>query len=257
MTTHPPLVFLHGLYMNVESWRPWLDRAHASGFDARAIEWPGHAGAPATLRTNPSAGLGALRFADVFEPVRKDIVAKGDNPVLIGHSVGALMALKLISLGVGRAAVAVTPAPPRGILPFSPHFWWANLPHTNLLGRDSIVPMSRRRFKYAFANTSTRAESDAAYERWVVPESRNIPYSLLGHQGDVDLAASEAPRLLIGAEKDHLTPDALVRQIARAYKRAGAPVEYLHVPGRSHLVCGQAGWEELADQAFAWADAHR
>lgn len=249
----PPLVLLHGLYLNALSWEPWLERARAAGFDARAVEWPLHEGDPAARRARPPAGLGSQRFADVTEPVLADIRDRGDNPVLIGHSIGALQVQRLLSLGVGRAGVAITPAPPRGILSLSPHFLRANLPHVNALAGNRVLRMSPRRFHYTFATTDTRADSDAAWERWCGPESRNIPLSTQGRQGRVDFAAVTQPLLVYGAEHDRLIPESLARRIARAYQKAGAPAEYRRIPGRSHLVCNQEGWESLADEVFAWA----
>lgn len=256
MATHPPLVFIHGLYTNVDSWKPWLDRAKKAGFDARAVEWPGHKGSPEELRAKPPAGLGALTFDDILVAVRDDIVARADNPVLIGHSIGGLLALKLLSMGVGRAAVAITPAPPRGIVSTSSVFVRANFPHVNPFSGNKPIRMTKKRFFFTFGNASTRAESDAAFDQWVVPESRNIPRSTLTHQGAVDLGATQAPRLLIGGEVDHLIPEALVKKIARAYAKAGAPADYRQAAGKSHLVCNQWGWEGLADDVFHWADAN-
>ena len=256
MTSPPPLVLIHGLYMNNLSWEPWLARARAAGFDARAIEWPHHAGSPAELRDNPPKGLAAVRFRDALAPVKANLEEVGDNPVLIGHSIGGLMVLSLLGLGLGRAGVAITPAPPKGTLSPSPHFLAANLPHSLGFAANRILRMTPRRFHYAFANTDSRDVSDRAFDQWCVPESRRIPLSTLGPEGAVDRANTTQPLLLIGASRDHLIPAGMVRRIARGYVRAGTPAEYREVPGRSHLVCNQEGWETLADDVLEWSATH-
>lgn len=255
MPSPTPLLFIHGLYMNSRSWEPWIARARAAGFPADAATWPAHEGEPRELRANPPRELPGLRFADVAGAVREQVRARGDNPVLVGHSIGGLIVLKLLSEGIGRAGVAITPAPPRGRAVYTPAFLRANLPHSNALALRAPLRMSARRFRATFGNASTAAESDRLYDAWCVPESRGIPMSTLGPQGNVDLAATTAPLLLFGAEKDRLTPDAMVSRLARAYRKAGASAEYRHVAGRSHLVCGQPGWEKLEDDILAWVGA--
>jgi hypothetical protein len=45
----------------------------------------------------------------------------------------------------------------------------------------------------------TRAASDEAFERYVVPESRNVPRSTLTRQGRIDFRADHPPMLFVAA----------------------------------------------------------
>ena len=40
------------------------------------------------------------------------------------------------------------------------------------------------------------------------------------------------------------------------YARSTAVTEFKELPGRSHLIAGQADWEEIADFALSWATAN-
>ncbi|MNJ00240.1 hypothetical protein D3C73_1595210 [compost metagenome] len=53
-------------------------------------------------------------------------------------------------------------------------------------------------------------------------------------------------------------PPAIGRAIVQKYRSTGSPavVEYKEYPGRTHRLVSQAGWEEIADEALAWAVAH-
>jgi pimeloyl-ACP methyl ester carboxylesterase len=110
--------------------------------------------------------------------------------------------------------------------------------------------MTRARFHYAFCNTMTRAASDEAFDRYVVPESRNVPRSTLTGSGRIRFRRDHAPLLFLSGDRDHLCPLGAVRRNAAAYRRSPTPVRLRAFAGRSHFICNQDGWEEVADAAF-------
>jgi hypothetical protein len=44
----------------------------------------------------------------------------------------------------------------------------------------------------------------------------------------------------------------MVRRNARAYPASAGVVDFHEFPGRSHLICNEDGWEEVADHALDW-----
>jgi pimeloyl-ACP methyl ester carboxylesterase len=68
----------------------------------------------------------------------------------------------------------------------------------------------------------------------------------------VDFAATKAPLLFLTGTHDHLTPVAMVRRNARKYTAGQGGVDYREFDGRSHYICGEPGWEEVADAALEW-----
>ena len=249
MTT--PLVFIHGMYLNAASWGDWMAVAGSRGYAPQALSWPFHDGDPAELRTHIDPGLGRLTFGDVIASLATRIATLPEKPVLIGHSVGGLAVQKLVDLGLARAGVAISPAPPQGVLAASPTFLRANFPHVNPFAGNRPVIMTADRFAYTFGNTMPRAASDAAFERFVVPESRNVPRSLLTRQGRIDPSAAHVPLLMIGGDRDHLVPLPLVKRNAARYRD---PVEVRVIEGRGHFLCNEDGWERVAAIAFDWLD---
>jgi len=128
----------------------------------------------------------------------------------------------------------------------------ANFPHVNPFAGSRPVRMTRKRFHYTFCNTMSRASSDATFDRYVVPESRNVPRSTLREEARIDFGRRHAPLLMIAGDSDHLTPMPLVRRNARAYKQSAGRVDFEVFAGRCHDVCDQEGWEEVADRAVAF-----
>ena len=131
-------------------------------------------------------------------------------------------------------------------------FFRANFPHVNPFAGNKPVVMTPKRFHYTFCNTMSRQASDEAFGRYVVPESRNVPRSTLGKSAKVDFGRKHGPLLFIAGDSDHLTPLAAVRRNAIAYKAAGGTTRFEGLPGRSHFICNQDGWEEVADLAFGF-----
>ena len=249
-----PVVFIHGMYMNAESWQPWVERASLRGLTCHAPSWPFHDGAPADLRAHIDPGLGQLRFRDVTDHYKSFIDSLSDRPTLIGHSIGGLVVQKLINDGYGRAGVSISSAPPRGIVSFDPHFFRANFPHTNPFAGNKPVVMTPERFQYTFCNTMSAAASGDAFERYVVPESRNVPRSTLTTQGRINFRADHSPLLFIAGDKDHLTPLSMIKKNVRAYKNPTSTVAFQLFTDRSHFICNQQGWQEVADHALDWLE---
>ena len=246
------VIFIHGMYLNGQSWQPWVERFTSAGFSCSAPSWPYHDGDPQTLCSEVDPGLGELTFGAVSDHFKGLIDALPERPVLVGHSIGGLLVQRLVNDGYARAGVSISSAPPQGVVSFSPHFLRANFPHVNPLAGNKPVNMTRERFHYAFANTLNRPASDDIFDRLVVPESRNVPRSTLGRSARIDFAATRAPLLFLTGGQDHLTPVAMVRRNARKYTAASGQVEYREFAGRSHYICGEEGWQEVADAALGW-----
>ena len=111
-----PVVFVHGLWLHHTSWNPWLELFAERGYAPVAPPWPGEAdhrrgdqGEPA-----PMAGYGVAEVANSFADV---ITALDRKPIVIGHSFGGLIAQILLGRGLADAAVAIDPAPVKGVLP--------------------------------------------------------------------------------------------------------------------------------------------
>ena len=116
----PPIMFIHGAWLSARSWENFSEFFEARGYDVSAPEWPRKEGDVEELReaTDEIEGLGLTEIVDHYE---EQIQGFDEPPILIGHSFGGLIVELLLDRGLGRAGVAMSPAPPKGILvlPFS------------------------------------------------------------------------------------------------------------------------------------------
>jgi pimeloyl-ACP methyl ester carboxylesterase len=246
------VVFIHGLFQNPKSWDPWVRYFADRGYSCHTPAYPFHDGDPTSLRTNINPGLGDLTFAQVVGSFGAVIDALPEPPLLVGHSMGGLVVQKLISQNRGAAGVCIDTAPPKGVFSLKWSFLKSNLPTINPLKGNSPCLPSVEWFQYAFCNTMTFEQTKKEYDLLVVPESRNIPRSSAGADGIIDFKKSHAPLLFIAGEEDNIIPSSLNLKNCRAYKDPKSVCDFKEFPRRTHFICGQPGWEEVAQYAEQW-----
>ena len=114
------------------------------------------------------------------------------------------------------------------------------------------IEMSFERFQYAFVNGLAPEQQRAAYEAYVVPESRRVPMESLTSVGRIDFARTRAPLLLIAGSADNIIPAALNQTMYRRYRRGPSITNFKEFPERTHFIIGQEGWEEVAGYVASW-----
>ena len=167
---------------------------------------------------------------------------------------GGLAVQKLISMNKGFAGVSIDPAPPKGLNSFKWSFLKANLPTINPLKGNSVFLPGLEWFHYAFCNTMTIEQTQKAYNDYVVPESRNIARSSIRDDGKIDFKKPHNPLLIIAGEKDNIVPSSLNKKNYMAYKDKNSRTDFHEFGGRSHYICGQLQWEEVAGFVALWLD---
>ncbi len=246
------IVFIHGLFMNPTSWNKWIKFYEDKGYKCFAPAYPYHKGSPGELRKHIDKKLGDLTFGEVIESLVAFLDKLSEKPILIGHSMGGLAVQKLIELDRGIAGICIDPAPPKGVFSFKWSFLKANLSTINPLKGNSVCLPSVEWFHYAFCNTMNIEEAKIAYDKQVVPESRNIPRSSTKNDGKIDFKKPHSPLLIVAGEKDHLIPSSLNRKNFLAYKDKDSKTDFKEFPGRTHYICGQQNWEEVAEFINQW-----
>jgi pimeloyl-ACP methyl ester carboxylesterase len=256
-----PLMLIHGAWLSARSWENYADYFGKRGFAVSAPEWPRKQGDVEEMRetADESAGLGVKEIVDHYEALIREL---GQAPVLIGHSYGGLFVELLLDRGLGRAGVAMSPAPPKGILklPFSTLKAGAPaLAHPSK--RHGVVTLTLEEFTYGFVNTFAAEDAAAAYERYAVPETGQIFYEAgfanfhLHPPTEVHFKNGErAPLLLVGADKDNTVPASLSKAQFKRYESSPAKTDYIEFEGRPHLHMAAADWEEVAVAIDSWLD---
>ncbi|MCI4339731.1 MAG: alpha/beta fold hydrolase, partial [Thermoplasmata archaeon] len=98
----PTILLVHGMFMTFRCWDKWVRRYAARGYETVALPWPGREGSVAELNgRHPDPALAGLGFESVVDHHAGAIAALSEPPIVIGHSMGGLVAQVLLHRGLG------------------------------------------------------------------------------------------------------------------------------------------------------------
>lgn len=248
------IVLIHGLFVNNISWAAWKTYFEAKGYTVHTPANPGHDGDPATLRNNIHPQLTKTGFEDVVMNIVKLIDTLPEKPIVVGHSLAGLVVQKLIEMDKAVAGISIDGAPPKNVLaPLATIK--VVLPVVNFIKGSSAFLGSREWYHNAFFNNYSKQESDKLFDAIAVPESRKIARdTLLKSFAKIDFKKPHNPLLFIGGEKDNIFSAKFTERIAGSYKDKNSIADLKTFKGRSHFICGEEGWQEVADHIIDWIE---
>jgi pimeloyl-ACP methyl ester carboxylesterase len=259
----PPdtIILIHGLWLTPRSWEGWADRYQRRGYRVLAPAWPGMEAEVEALNADPApiARLTVDRIVEHYEDV---ILSLERPPIIMGHSFGGTFTQILLDRGLGAAGVGVASATVKGVRDLPLSTIKVAAPALSPFKRDEAVPLTAKEFHYAFANTLSEEQSKAIYQRYHVPAASKVlrEYAFANFHRDAPTAVdfrreARAPLLFIGFGSDHVMPPKVVGHTEQKYDDSVSITEFKEFPGRPHFPAAP-GWEEVADYALTWAEAH-
>jgi pimeloyl-ACP methyl ester carboxylesterase len=210
---HVPLLMLHGAFEGWWVYQKWLSYFATSGWPCNAMSLRNHAG---SSRLSDDA-LIATGVADYVADVRTVIASLDRAPVLVGHSLGGLIAQKVAESEALEALVLVASAGPAQLGAYGPP-----------LPPDCPVDIAPATREEAQATTLDE-NSFEEYLRALQPES---PRALMAIRGRTRVARDKirCPILVIGAGAEQYEIHG-AEELARFYE-----CEYFVVPASRHGV---------------------
>jgi len=202
----------------------------------------------------PPLQLGTTSILDYVNDLEKEIQQLDSLPILIGHSMGGLIAQILGSRGLAKALVLITPASPYGIL---------NLRLSVI--KNFLSLLSQWGFwKKPFCETF----SEFAYSAHLlsVEQQQNIYNRLVWESGQaaveiglsmfyrnsptkVDESKVTCPVLVIGAKHDTVTPPVMVKKIAKKYHTVST---YKEFSNHGHTILAEDSLLEVTKYISNW-----
>jgi non-heme chloroperoxidase len=254
---HPPVLFVHGLWLLPTSWTRWAAVFEDAGYAALTPSWPDDPETVAEANADPDVFAGKT-IGQVADHVAAVIGRLDHKPAVIGHSFGGLLAQIIAGRGLAAASVAIDPAPFRGVLPLPISSLRAGRPVLgNPANRNRAVPLTYEQFRYSFANAVGEDEAKQLYDEFAVPApgaplfqaaAANLnPWT----EAKVDTKNPErGPLLIISGQKDHTVPWAIANASYRRQKHNEGLTEIVEIEGRGHALTIDSGWREVADTAL-------
>jgi alpha-beta hydrolase superfamily lysophospholipase len=249
------VLLIHGYGCAGDVWGPVAERLKAEGY---RVEAPTIRAAVRTV-DGPRAGLAGLTLADYVAEMSAlaQTLAKetGKKPLVVGHSMGGLIAQKIAEAGHASALVLFAPASPadaRGKPKLSPVFTFLNMalqskPETR------AGKMWKTGFKFGVMNVVPASRHDALYAT-MVHDSGQVLADLAWPDKDpnraahVDAAKVTVPVLVLAGALDRTTPLDDVQRIGRKYASADIKI----YPNNAHYLIDEPNTMKILDDVIAW-----
>jgi non-heme chloroperoxidase len=258
-----PLFFIHGMATPWGIWEQFVKFFANKGFPCFAPRLPFHD--TLQLSQEELRQLGILGIQDYLKFLQEKLESftalSDEKPVVIGWSMGGLLAQMLAERNPIAGAILLAPAAPAGIRSLHPSvirsfrtslcrwgFW--RKPGRQILG-EWIYSMTSRHsgiirddLEKEYPNLSWeagRAASEIGFDFWPFPGR---------HTTRVDFRNMRSPFLLVAGTEDRLTPFSSIAKLAHHLHDAGTPVEFLPWHGRGHLLYGEPDWQDALGKIF-------
>ena len=241
------VVMVHGAFCGGWTYENFRKPFEAAGFDVLAPDLRGHG------EDQPSSAVVGVSMTDYAADIAKLCAALPEPPVLLGHSMGGLVAQLAAKKAEIRALVLLAPSPPWGVTGSSLEEA-ATAFGVSMMGAFSsgaLQPDKSLMRTYSL-DRMPKAEQDAAVAR-LRPESAAAVRETLNWWLDpfmttsVGPGAIHAPSLVISGQNDVVHSSTTARATA---ERIGAAFKIM--PGMSHWLPGEPGWDEVAEIALRW-----
>ncbi len=248
-----PVVFIHGAFCGGWAFDAFREPFEAAGFETHAPNLPHHERG-ADLEQLAQTGL--KEYANAIARYTRTLRAP---PVLVGHSLGGLVAQ--------LAAMQMQPA---GLVLLAPSAPWGVLPttldeHGNHFGLTLLGDYWRRPippdYRVARGTTLDRLSRDNARRAFArfVPESGRAIREAVQWWLDHSMATQApvykiaAPVLALAGGKDRVNPASTVRRIAARFPHGQA--HFHEFADMSHWLVGEPEAADVAQFALDWMTA--
>ncbi|MEM7493998.1 MAG: alpha/beta hydrolase [Pseudomonadota bacterium] len=246
------ILMIHGVGCGGEVWDKMRPAFEAEGWacDAPTLF-------PQFRTPEPTDGLADLTLNDYVEAMaekaRQIEAANGEKPVVIGHSMGGLIAQKLTEAGLVEAGIFLTPAQPEGCtvtdLRVMRTFWSIlKAGRKNIPG--GVFKVGPNGFSWGVLNCVPKSRHDEIYKGALYDSGR--VYEQLGEPWPIDESHIKVPTLTIGAKKDRATVIKAVRKVGEKYEGAAVAGDYLEYADHAHWIVDEPGTERVTSDILDW-----
>jgi pimeloyl-ACP methyl ester carboxylesterase len=245
------IMMIHGMWAGGWVWNNYLQLFSKMDCTCLTPTLRHHQVAP----LQPPAELGYVSLLDYVKDLQDEIEKLDQLPILIGHSMGGILAQMLAARGLAKAMVLLSPAPPQGINVISYaslRMFRETLKHWGFWRKPT-----RPKFQDAAAVLLKRLPQDEqrrTYEQLVHESGRaacEIGFWFLDmhHAKYVDASQITCPVLLIIGSEDRIHPPAVMRKVALRYKPYST---YHEFPDYGHWLIEEPGWQKIAEYIVKW-----
>ena len=232
---HSPVILIHGAANSATVWKFWQPQLAAQGWPSYAIDLRGHG------QSGPLWDLSQTSMQDYAADVAELVTQFRQPPVLIGWSMGGLVALMVAATGVACACVGLAPSAPAQQL-------------------DTSVALRTGEFGAEEYGITSRDPDEQPAMPDLDREERLIALASLGRearlarderQRGIVIEALPCPLLIVTGTRDRAWP-------RERYNNLWLTADYLSVEGASHwgLVLQRHALSSMIPTVLRWMVQH-
>lgn len=242
---HPPLIFVHGGYVHAGCWElNFLPHFSDLGYTCHALNLSGHGGSEG--RDNLDRYDLDHYAADVAQLV-SELTAP---PVLIGHSMGALVVQRYLEKGRAAAVIMMSPVPTTGLSACTlqlnrkqPDF----LREAACAVRGKYTANTVKVMREVYFSPDVTAEEFAAFPPLVQDESITAIAEMMALAWRPPRRRPRIPALVMGGELDALFSPNLLH-----FTASGWNAETCVIPRAGHMLMMEPQWPLAAETIDRW-----
>jgi pimeloyl-ACP methyl ester carboxylesterase len=240
-----PIVMVHGAFVGGWSFERFRAPFEAAGHQVLTPDLRGHGAGEA------ADAVVSVSIRDYANDIANLCSKLPSRPVLIGHSMGGLVAQLAARRVTPKAVVLLAPSPPWGLVGWNVEeaLTAFGAQFASLLSNGAVEP-SAEVMRGVTLNRMSRADAAPILAR-LRPESARAVRETLNWWLDPFMTSSigsgplPVRSLVISGEADQVHPPASGRLVA---ERIGG--EFLSLPEMSHWLPGEPGWDGVAEVAL-------
>lgn len=232
------ILLIHGTWCNGGNWGNFADELRSRGFTVHtpSLRHHGSPGQDLWLNAQKVAKVGLLDYVSDLAAI---VDTMDSAPVIVGHSMGALIAQLLAARRPNKGVVLLGPAPTAGMLALNPKpllLWLRYLPQW-LLGKP-MYPCSWAAWESLICNSLPKDISESYY-RTLGAESGTAYFQMAlwfldrKRAAKVDFKAITSPVLVVTGSEDKCTAPEWGRKTAKRY---GSRSTYVELSGSDHMM---------------------
>lgn len=250
-----PIVLVHGT--NAGPWTMANFERYFAALGWRCLSPACRHHGDALSRGNP-VSLNGISIADYVDDIARVIATLDTPPVIVGHSLGGVIAQKLAARGLARAIVLLNGSVNWGVLPTTDEerALAKALMSAGPFWETTLLPDFDTMSKFGL-NMLEKAEQRRVFDR-LGPESGRVMFELFFWMFDenqttrIDYENITCPVLMVSGSEDLAIPPSTSRLIAQ---RHGSLATFHEAEGFGHYLTLEPCWRDIADLCAGWLTA--
>ena len=229
----PPLLLIHGAANSARCWQYWQSELAVRGWSSHAVDLRGHG-------RSDSLDLSRIRMHDYAADAAAAAAQLAGPPVVVGWSMGGLVALMLAASGAARACVGLAPSTPAREV-------------------DASIPLREGEFgpeEYAITSRDPREQPSMPdldleeREAALASLDRESRLARDERKRGVPIETLPCPLLIVTGTADAAWP-------RKRYDDLWLPADYREVEGASHwgLVLSRRALADLVPTVLEWLES--